>query len=302
MNRQVIYKPSAEQILALENQLTTAYNDKFDAVEQTYTKIATVLPMDEKGLVFSWLTQDDDLEEFDPVVGRVVKQLEAHGARIEVKKFTKTIGLSFDDIRDGKFTSAVLAAAGIGRSTKRHPDRLVYGVLKDNTVCYDGIPLFGTHPVKFGQAANGPTFTNEDMSGSGPTWYLLRPESHPVLFGVRTGEGYSFSTLGEGSDNGFLKEQILFGVRARVVAAGGLPQFAYRSNKPLIAANLEAAIAAMEAVSGPEGQPISNSPTVIAAPKALRSAVNRLIKGDRNDKGGYNEFYGTLDPVISDYL
>lgn len=302
MNRQVQYKPSADQILALENQLTAAYNDKFDAVESTYTKIATVIPMDEKGLIFTWLTQDDDLEEFDPNIGRTVKFLEAHGARIEVKKYTKTIGVSFDDIRDGKFTTAVLTAAGIGRSTKRHPDRLVYGVLKNNGVCYDGTPLFGTHPVKVDQGADGPTFVNEDMSGSGPTWYLLRPESHPVLFGERTGEGYAFGTLGEGSDNAYMKEQVLFGVRARVVAAGGLPQFAFRSNKPLTAANLEAAWTAMEAIVGPEGQPISNTPTVIVVPKALRAAGTRLIKGDRNDKGGFNEFYGSLELVVSDYL
>lgn len=296
------YKPSAEQIQALENQLTTAYNDKFDAIENTYTRIATVLPMDEKGLVFGWLTSDDDLELFDPNVGRVVRQLEAHGARIEVEKYTKTIGVSFDDLRDGKFTSAVMTAAGIGRSTKRHPDRLVYGVLSQNATCYDGTPLFGEHPVKLGQAAGGPTFVNEDMSGTGPTWYILRPESHPVLFGIRTGEDYSFGTLGADSDNGFMKEQVLFGVRARVVATGGLPQFAYRCNKPLTAANVEAAVAAMEAIVGPEGQPIANSPTALVVPKALRAAGKRLINGDRNDKGGYNEWFGSMDLIVSDYL
>lgn len=304
-NRQVAYKPSAADILALENQLSTAYNDKFDATEQTYTQIATVIPMDERGLTFGWLTSDDDLEEFDPNVGRVIRFLEAHGARIDVKKFTKTIGVSFDDLRDGKFTLAVLTAAGIGRSTKRHPDRLVYGVLKDNEVCYDTLPLFAdAHPLKVDQAAGGPTFSNQNTSGAAgaPYWYLLRPEGHAVLFGIRNGEGYSFGTLGTDSDNAYMKEQILVGVRARVVAAGGLPQFAYRSNKPLTAENLEAAVAEMESILGPEGQPIGNSPTILAVPKKLRSAGKRLIKGDRNDKGGYNEWYGSLDLIVSDYL
>lgn len=303
-NRMVSYKPSAEQILALENQLTTAFNDKFDASEQTYTQIATVLPMDEKGLIFGWLTSDDDLELFDANVGRVVKTLEAHGARMEVAKYTKTIGLSFDDIRDGKFTAAVMTAAGIGRSTKRHPDRLVYGVLKNNSTClYDGRSLFGTHPLK-ADHADGATFVNEDMSGDAgaPVWFLLRPEAHPVLFGVRAGEGYSFGTLGEGSDNAFLKEQILFGVRTRVVAAGGLPQFAFRSNKPLTPANLEAAVAAMNSINGPEGQPITNYPTVLVTPKTLRAAGTRLIKGDRNAAGAFNEWFQSMELLVSDYL
>lgn len=305
MNRQVSYKPSAEQILELENQLTAAYNDKFDATPQTYTQIATVIPMDEKGLVFGWLTQDDDLEEWDQEIGRVVKYLEAHGARIEVKKFHKTVGVTFDDLRDGKFTQAVLTAAGIGRATKRHPDRLVYGVLKNNTACYDGKALFAAdHPVKVDQAAGGPTFANEIVDGNStaPFWYLLRPESHPVLFGVRNGEGYAFGNLGADSDNGYMKEQVLFGVRARVVAAAGLPQFAFRSNKPLTAANLEEAVAAMEAIVGPEGQPISNSPTLLVVPKKLRAAGKRLIKGDKNDKGGYNEWYDSMGLLVADYL
>lgn len=304
-NRKVDYKPSAEQILDFENQLTTAYNANFDAVEQTYTKIATVIPMDEKGLVFGWLTQDDDLEEWNQEVGRVVKYLEAHGSRIEVKKFHKTVGITFDDLRDGKFTSAILTAAGVGRSTKRHPDRLVFGVLKNNTLCYDGKALFANdHPVKVDQAAGGPTFANElvDAGSEAPFWYLLRPECHPVLFGIRNGEGYSFGGLGAESERGYMKEEVLMGVRARVVAAAGLPQFAFRSNKPLTPANLEAAVAEMESIVGPEGQPISNSPTVLVVGKRLRSAAKRIINGDRNDKGGYNEWYGAMDLIVSDYV
>lgn len=296
------YKPSAEAIEALQNQLTAAFNDKFDAVENTHTQICTPIPMDEKGLVFGWLTSDDDLELFDKNVGRVIKHLDVHGARIEVAKYTKTIGVSFDEIKDGKFTNAVLTAAGIGRSTKRHPDRLVYGVLANNTICVDGKALFAAdHPVAIDNAAAG-TFSNEDTSGTGAFWYILRPEGHAVIFGKRSGEDYAFGTLGADSDNGFMREQVLFGVRARVVAAAGLPQFAYRSNKPLTAANLEAAVAAMESIVGPEGQPIANSPTVLVVPKAMRAAANRLIKGDRNDKGGYNEWFGSMNLIVSDYL
>lgn len=297
------YKPSAEQLLALQTQLTTAFNDVFDTVENTYLKLATVVPMSERGMTFSWLTSDDDLEEFDADIGRVVKALDAHAAHVDVKKYTKTVGVSFDDLRDGKIPAAVLAAAGIGRSTKRHPDRLVFGVLKSNSNClYDGLPLFSdVHKINNDDATKG-TFDNQDTSGTGAYWYIARPESVPLAFGVREGEDYSFGTLGPDGSTGFMKEVVLFGVRARVVAAGALPQFIYRSNQPLTAANLEAAVAAMEAVVGPEGQPIVNSPTALFVPKSLRAAANRLIKGDRNDKGGYNEWFGALDLTVSDYL
>ncbi len=303
MDRKVIYKPSAEQILELENQLTAAWNDKFDAVEQTYTKIATVIPMDERGLIFGWLTSDDDLEEFDPNVGRVIKTLEAHGARMDVRKFTKTVGVTFDDIRDGKFTLAVLTAAGIGRSTKRHPDRLTYNVLKNNEMClYDGKALFADDHLQKADDTAGAKFSNQITSGTGAYFYLLRPECHPVLFGVRNGEGYSFGALSADGETGFMKEQMVFGVRARVVAVGGLPQFAFRSNKPLTAASLEEALAAMESIVGPEGQPISNSPTILVVPKSMRAAAKRLINGDRNDKGGYNEWYQSMELLVSEYL
>lgn len=303
MDRKVVYKPSAEQILELETQLSTAWNDCYEAVEQTYTKIATVIPMDERGLVFGWLTSDDDLEEFDPNVGRVIKTLEAHGARMEVKKFTKTIGVTFDDIRDGKFTNAVLTAAGVGRSAKRHPDRLTYSVLKNNEKClYDGKDLFADDHLRKADDTAGPKFANQITTGSGAYWYLLRPENHPVLFGIRNGEGYTFGTLSPDAETGFMKEQIVFGVRTRVVAAGGMPQFAFRSNEPLTAASLEKAVAAMESVVGPEGQPINNSPTILVVPRSLRAAATRLIKGDRNDKGGYNEWFGSMDLLVSPYL
>jgi phage major head subunit gpT-like protein len=301
----IVYKPSAQQLLALQTQLTTAFNDVFNAVENTYTKLATVLPMSERGLTFQWLTSDDDLELFDPNVGRVIRTLDAHAARVDVQKYTKTVGVSFDDLKDGKLSSAVLSAAGIGRSTKRHPDRLVYGVLNSNSMClYDGLPLFDdAHRINSDDASKG-TFSNEDMleTGGGPVWYLARPESHPVVFGVRTGEGYTFGTLGPDSETGFMKEIVLFGVRARVVAAGALPQFIYRSNKPLTPANVEAAVAQIEAVKGPEGQPIVNSPTHVFVPKSLRSAAKRIFAADRNDKGGYNEWYGAMEVVVSDYL
>lgn len=304
-NKLIQYKPSAEQILNFENQLSTAFIDTFDSTENEYQDVATIIPMDERGMVFGWLTQDDDLEEFDPVTGRVVKALAAHGARIEVRKYTKTVAVSFDDIRDGKFSSAVISAKGVGNSAKRHPDRLVFGVLKDNSVClYDGQPLFAAnHLVKADDTSMMPaTFSNEDMSGSGPTWYLQKKGSHSVLFGVRSGEGYSFGTLDANSEQAFMKEQIVFGVRTRVVAAGGLPQFCYRSNQPLTPVHLEAAVAAMEAFVGPEGQPINNSPTQLLVPKKLRAAAKRLVKGDRNDKGGFNEWFEEFDLKISAYL
>lgn len=305
MDRLVQYKPSAEQILDLENQLSTAFHDQFDAVEQTYTRFATVVPMDERGLIFGWLTSDDDLEEFDPNVGRVIKNLEAHSARAEVKKYHKTVGVTFDDIRDGKFSLAVLQATGIGRSTKRHPDRLTYGVLSANSMClYDGKSLFADdHPVNVDDPTKG-TFSNQlvDAESTAPYRYYVREGAHAVLFGVRNGENYSFGTLGADSETGFMRERIAFGVRARVVAVGGLPQFVFRSNLPMTPENEKAIIAAMEAIVGPEGQPIQNSPTLCIVPKSLRFVGKELFGSNTNATGGFNSLGGAVDLLVSDYL
>lgn len=305
LDRQVNYRPSADELKVLETQLSTAFNDKFAEVEQTYTRIANQVPMNERGLTLGWLSQDDDLEEFDPVVGRTARFLQAHAASVQVKKFHKTIGITFDDLRDGKFSEALLVAAGIGKSTKRHPDRLTYAVLTGNTAClYDGKALFHDEHLVNPDEPAGATFSNQDYDPlrTSPVWYIERTDSYALMFGTRTGEGYSFSMLGEGSDLAFKFERIEAGVRARVVAAGGLPHYIYRSNAPLTAENVEAAITAMAAIPGPDGQPIVNAPNLAIVPKRLRFAAKALFGSNINAAGGFNPLGGELEVLASDYL
>lgn len=293
----ITYQPSAEDIQNLMASLTTTFNDKFNAVTPQYTRVATVVPMDEKGLVFGWLTSDDDLDAWTGE--RVVKSISAHGYRIEPTKYTKTLGISFDDIKDGKFTNAMLSAAGLGRSAARFPDKQVFGVLKDNSTCYDGQTLFSaTHPVN-GIDSTAGTFSN-DIDGTGAAWYLSTVDGHAVLYGVR--EDMEFGQLGETSEHAFKREEVLFGVRTRAVAAAGLPQFIVRSKKALTATSLQEAIDALNAIPGPEGEPISRDRLVLIVPKSAESAAKALVVGDRNDKGGYNPFYDAADLVATPYL
>lgn len=294
----ITYKPSAEVITNLMASLTTAFNDKFGATPSQYTAVATVVPMDEKGLVFGWLTSDDDLEAWTG--SRVIKSISAHGYRIEPTKYTKTLGISFDDIRDGKFTTAVLQASGLGRSAARFADKKVFGVLKANPTCYDGKALFAADHNVNGVDGDAGTFSNDITGGNGATWYLSTKDGHAVIYGVR--EDIEFGQLAENGEHAYMNEQVVFGVRARVAASAGLPQFAVRSNKALTATALQEAIDTLTAIPGPEGEPIARDQLVLIVPKSLEAAAKCLVLGDRNDKGGYNPYFGAAELVASPYL
>lgn len=293
------YKPSAEVIQNLMASLTTAFNDKFGATPNQYQTVANVIPMDEKGLVFGWLTSDDDLEAWTGT--RVVKNISANGARIEPTKYTKTISISFDDIRDGKFTTAILQAAGLGRSAKRFADKKVFGVLKANETCvFDGKALFAADHLVNGVDSTAGTFSNSIETGSSDYFYISTKDAYSVLYGVR--EDIEFGQLSESSDHAFKNEEILVGVRARVAPAAGLPQFIVRSNKALTAASYQEALDLLESIVGPEGEPVARDQLQLIVGKKNQAAAKAIVVGDRNDKGGYNPQQGSAELVVSAYL
>lgn len=289
-------------LAAINAKLTDAYEGAFGTVSPQWPSIAMDVPFEAAGLVLGWLGQAPQLREF--VGPRQVRDIEEYGYRVNPKTFESTIGLKISEINDGLIASKAKVAAALGEAAAIHPDKLVYGALKANGVCYDGEAFFSeAHP---GVDATGAatTYAN-DIAGSGPAWYILKADSviKPLVFGVRTGEGYTLSTVDSMGDTSvFMTDQILFGVRARVAAAYGPWQYALRSKAELTKANVEAAIAQMATFRGDSGDPINNDPTVIVFGPELDAAARNIFAVDRLSNGGSNTMYNRLVMIKSKFL
>ena len=96
---------------------------------------------------------------------RVVNGLVLVGATVTNQKFELTYGLRRTDV-DDDLTGAVAQALSRMRSGankyKRHPDKLVMGVVRGNTTCLDGLALFhATHKLDPSNPDSA-TFSNTD--------------------------------------------------------------------------------------------------------------------------------------------
>lgn len=291
------------QVLSdINARLSDAYAGAFSTVQPKWTKVAMDVPFDMAGLVLGWIGQAPQFREF--VGERVIHDIEQYGYRVNPKKFETSQGLSISEINDGLIANKAKIAAAMGEAAAIHPDELVYGLLPANGLCYDGQTFFSNAHPGTDKHGNAVTFSN-DMGGDGPAWYILKADSviKPLVFGVRTGEGYTLSLVDSVSDGTVFKtDQILFGVRARVAAAYGPWQYALRSQQDLTKANVEAALAQMSTFRGDQGKPLNNDPTIIVVGPELYAAAKNIFSAERLANGGSNTLYNALEIVKSQFV
>lgn len=128
-----------------------------------------------------------------------------------------------EDIADDRLGVFKPVFAEMGQNAKRHPDELVFGLLKNGfaPLCYDGRFFFGTdHPVEIDGVTTTVANTN---GGSGAPWFLLDTSRaiHPLIWQER--EAYEFQQItGNNDEHVFRNDHYHYGLRARVNAGSGL--------------------------------------------------------------------------------
>lgn len=256
-----------------------------------------------KRSLLTWLSQAPSLKIWEGE--RHVKENSGNEFTIVVGKYELTIGIDADDLSDAaevdNFSEEARAA---GDAAGQHPDQLIWDFLENQgttAIGYDGVPLFDTdHPLK-----NGDTFSNYQDSGSQTPWYLLDTTARAkgLIWQVRT--DYEFQTVmanAEGNVDGFMRDRHLFGYKARVAVAPGVPARIYRSEAALNAAGFEDAWETMAAFKGDQGRPIAVNPTVLMVPTSLAFAAKRLINTTLVDGGDSNLLKGMVEVVVNPYL
>ena len=281
----------------------SVYTDAYTNAPSHFDKVAQIVPSAARDETYGWLGQFPQLREW---LGgdRVIKDLQAHSFSITNRKFESTVGIKREDFEDDRLGVFKPMFAEMGHLAKQHPDEMIFGLLKAGftTACFDGQYFFDTdHPAvdADGTATTASNFTD----GANPAWYLLDTSRavRPLIWQER--EKYDFQSLTRPTDDHvFMKDEFLYGVRARVNAGFGLWQLAYGSKQELSATTYAAARSEMMMFRGDTGRILGTKPTVMVVPPELEEQALYVLNAQLGSGGMSNPWANTAELIVTPYV
>ena len=296
---------NAATLTALNTAIKQTFQNGLDSVEPEYTQIATVVPSSTASNTYDWLGELPEMREW--IGERVLKDIRTHAYTVANKLYESTIAVKRTDIEDDNLGTLTPLAQAHGRGASQHPDKLVFAALKDgqSQMCYDGQNFFDTdHPVypKHDGTGVATTVSNLDYNpvGADPSWYLLDTSNiiKPIIFQKRKEVELTAMTKLD-DESVFMLDLFRWGARARHNVGYGFWQMAYKSNKPLTAVTLNAAIAHMQSQVADGGRELDINPSLLVVPPALRAKALELVKADRLANGQTNINKDVVDVLVT---
>ncbi len=292
----------AAVLQALRTALRADFQKALTDTPTDFEKIATIVPSTTASNAYGWLGQFPGLREW--IGDRVIKDMKENGYTIANKLYESTVAVKRTDIEDDNLGIYRPLASEQGRAAKVYPDEHTFALLKagESTLCYDGQNFFDTdHPVAANTDGTGAVTTVSNIqagAGTGPAWYLLDTSRalKPLIFQQRVVPQLDFIDDTQ-NEQVFMKDHVLFGIRARSAVGFGFWQMAYMSRQPLTSENLSAAYAAMRSLKGDGGRPLGIQPTTLVVPPTLREAANKIVVSDIVD-GDSNPNKGLIKTII----
>ncbi|TGG92525.1 head protein [Natronospirillum operosum] len=292
--------------------LMTTFRADFDEgtamADPAWNKVATLVRSSSKSNTYGWLGQFPGFREW--VGDRQVNDMAAHGYQITNKLWESTVGVQRTDIEDDELGIYSPLFREAGRASAVHPDELVFALIKSGhtELCYDGQNFFDDeHPVypKVDGTGTPDLVSNQDIPATDPgtAWYLLDTSRalKPFIFQERT--PHNFQALTDETDqNVFIRDEYLYGVRARSNVGFGFWQMAYKSQQPLNAANYAAARQAMSSQKADGGRPLAVKPTMLVVPPSLRSQADEVLKAERLANGATNTLANTAELLETPWI
>lgn len=287
----------------LTETMPSVFADAQEAATKVFTEaggLVTTLQSRTKRALLTWLSQAPSLKLWEGE--RQIKRQSSNEFTVAAKKYELTIGIDEDDLEDAaEVDSLANEIANAGEASAQHPDQVIWDFLDtqgETAIGYDNVPLLSAvHPLK-----NGNTYSNL-IGGGGSPWYLLdtRNRAKGLIWMVR--KEYDLEVkLASQSETGFMTGKHLFGIKARVEVAPGVPNRILKSSAVLDDTSFKAAFTQMREYKGDAGRPIVVMPTVLmVAPSnefAARDILNRTLIGGGNS----NVIQNMVQIVVNPYL
>ena len=297
------------------DDIRTAFRREFDEAYRTmramsfYSSVAYTASSGGASNTYGWLGAFPQMREW--VGDRVVKNLKEAGYVIPNRLWEDTVGLNRTDIEDdnlGMYTGLIQALA---QECATHPDVLIAQLMREGEarLCFDGQNFFDTdHPVYAAHDGTGAvaTVSNYDDGGGapGPAWYLLDCSRvlRPFIFQERMAAELEEKSDPRTSDVVFMKDQYLYGARARHAVGYGFWQMAYKSRAPLTEASFKAARLGMRSTARDGGTPMGIKPTHLVVGPSLQAAAEDLILRDLIGSGNKNPLYKSVEVLDIDWI
>ncbi len=280
----------------------SVYDASFAATPSDIDKIAMRVGSETSEEEYGWLGQFPSLREW--IGDRIVHELSSDGFKIKNRKFESTVKVKRDDLSDDRFGIYKPLFDEMGRVTKQHPDRLAFELMAQGftTRCFDGQSFFDAdHPQESEEIGATVTVSNVQDGPAAP-WFLLDLSRgiKPVIFQER--EKYQFQKVDTDTDhNVFMRDEYLYGIRARVNVGFGLWQLAFGSKMALTPENLRAAYKAMINFRGDRGQLLGIRPTHVVVGNSNFFAARDLLTVEQID-GTSNQNRGLVEMIYSPFL
>lgn len=278
------------------------FQNAFSGYEASWNKLATEVPSTTAANDYAWLGQFPGLREW--IGDRIIKSLAAEGYTIKNKKFESTVAIPRDALDDDQQGIYSPMMAEMGQAAARHPDQLVYGLIKRGfeTLCYDGQFFFDTdHPVL---VDGEETSVSNMQAGAGPAWFLADTSRSikPVIFQKRRDYAFTALTDPKDSDHVFMRDEYVYGVDGRCNVGFGFWQMMFASKAELNKANFDALYDAMCALKNEEGETLGLKPKMLIVPTSLRATADALIKTQRLANGADNPLYNIVEVMVAPWL
>ncbi|MEL6785119.1 MAG: Mu-like prophage major head subunit gpT family protein [Pseudomonadota bacterium] len=291
-------------IAALGVSLKTEFNQGMSTVAPMWDRVATKISSTNAANQYNWLNKWPRLREW--IGDRRVKQLSGHSYTLPNKKYEATIEVEITDIEDDELGMYSTMANAQGVAAAKWPDETVFSILPKGFTepGYDGQNFFDDdHPVINAETGAVESYSNK-QNGAGAAWYLLDTSQSlkPFIWQERVAPQFNNKTNADDSDTVFMKDQALFGTRARGNAGFAFHEMAAASKAELNRANFEALYTAMTSQVDDEGSPLAVMPTLLVVPPSLRAAANELIKAERRANGETNTDRDLVEVLVCPYL
>ncbi|PIW30408.1 MAG: hypothetical protein COW30_02550 [Rhodospirillales bacterium CG15_BIG_FIL_POST_REV_8_21_14_020_66_15] len=293
---------NAQNLTGLRTAFNTTFNQHFEAVTPTYTKVAMTVPSMSKSNDYRWMGKLSKMKEW--LGQRQIQSLSQSSFVIANKSFENTVSVDRDDIDDDSYGVYNPLFGDLGQTAAEFPDELIWSLLNDGftTNCFDGQYFFDTdHPVIDANGAE--QSVSNFQGGAGTAWFLLDVTRaiKPLIFQDRR-KAQFVAKDNPTDERVFMNKEFSYGVDMRCNAGYGLWQLAYASKQTLNAANYAAARAAMMSLKGDHDRPLRIRPTLLVAPPSLESAALAVLKAEKDAAGATNVYLNTADLHIEQLL